>query len=140
MPLEYCRCVLEREQNYAIFYQKKIKRIKLLLLLGQETDTQDSTGNIINKAEEDKLNALDQTEVFTTIKSFIGDYAQIPPMFSAIKINGQKLYNLARRGEEVERPARQCKIVDITITDVDLPRVEMICYMFKRYLYQNFMS
>ena len=43
-----------------------------------------------------------------------------------IKINGQKLYNLARRGEEVERPARQCKIVDITITDVDLPRVEMI--------------
>ena len=101
---------------------EKDKTYKAVLLLGQETDTQDSTGNIINKAEEDKLNALDQTEVFATIKSFIGDYAQIPPMFSAIKINGQKLYNLARRGEEVERPARQCKIIDITITDVDLPR------------------
>ena len=102
---------------------EKDKTYKAVLLLGQETDTQDSTGNIINKAEEDKLNALDQTEVFTTIKSFIGDYAQIPPMFSAIKINGQKLYNLARKGEEIERPPRHCKIIDITITKIDLPRV-----------------
>lgn len=105
---------------------EKDKTYKAVLLLGQETDTQDSTGNIIHKADDESLENLDETKVFSTIKSFIGDYSQVPPMFSAIKINGQKLYNLARRGEVIERPARECKIIDITVTNVDLPRVEMI--------------
>lgn len=58
------------------------------------------------------------------MKSYIGDYEQIPPMFSAIKIGGEKLYNLARRGEVIERPARHCKIIDITVTKMELPRVD----------------
>lgn len=52
-------------------------------------------------------------------------YDQIPPMFSAIKIGGEKLYNLARRGEVIERPARHCRIIDITVTKMELPRVDL---------------
>lgn len=78
----------------------------------------------MKQASKEKLDALNEEKVFETIKSYIGDYDQIPPMFSAIKINGQKLYNLARQGEEIERPARHCKILNITVTKMDLPRVD----------------
>ena len=64
------------------------------------------------------------------IKSYIGEYDQIPPMFSAIKINGQKLYNLARKGEEIERPPRHCKIIDITITKIDFAKSKFSRNMF----------
>ena len=79
----------------------------------------------MKQASEESLNALTEEQVFETVKSFIGDYEQIPPMFSAIKIGGEKLYNLARRGEIIERPARHCKIIDITVTNINLPRVDM---------------
>lgn len=93
------------------------------MLLGTETDTQDTTGQITNQTPEEEVMKLSEEKVFDVIKSYIGEYDQIPPMFSAIKINGQKLYNLARKGEEIERPPRHCKIIDITITKIDLPRV-----------------
>lgn len=105
---------------------EKDKTYKAVLLLGKETDTQDSSGNVLNEADKDKLEALTETEVFAAVKSYIGDYDQIPPMYSAIKIDGKKLYDLARQGEVVERPARHCKILNITITAMELPRVEMI--------------
>ena len=104
---------------------EKDKTYNATLLLGTETNTQDTTGEVISQASEEELNALVEDKVFETIKSFIGDYEQIPPMFSAIKIGGEKLYNLARRGEVIERPARHCKIIDIVVTNIDLPRVEM---------------
>ena len=85
------------------------------MLLGTETDTQDTTGQITNQTPEEEVMKLSEEKVFDVIKSYIGEYDQIPPMFSAIKINGQKLYNLARKGEEIERPPRHCKIIDITI-------------------------
>lgn len=103
---------------------EKDKTYKATLLLGTVTDTQDTTGEVLKQASEEKLNSLNEETVFETIKSYIGDYDQIPPMFSAIKINGQKLYNLARQGEEIERPARHCKILNITVTKMDLPRVD----------------
>ena len=104
---------------------EKDKTYTATLLLGTETNTQDTTGKVIQQAEPDALAALSEEKVFETIKSFIGEYEQIPPMFSAIKINGQKLYNLARRGEVVERPARHCKILNITVTKMELPRVDL---------------
>lgn len=103
---------------------EKDKTYKATLLLGTVTDTQDTTGEVLEQASKEKLDALNEEKVFETIKSYIGDYDQIPPMFSAIKINGQKLYNLARQGEEIERPARHCKILNITVTKMDLPRVD----------------
>lgn len=102
---------------------EKDKTYKATMLLGTETDTQDTTGEVTSKIPDEEVLKLTEEKVFEVIKSYIGEYDQIPPMYSAIKINGQKLYNLARKGEEVERPARHCKIIDITITKIDLPRV-----------------
>lgn len=102
---------------------EKDKTYTTTMLLGTETDTQDTTGQITNQTPEEEVMKLSEEKVFDVIKSYIGEYDQIPPMFSAIKINGQKLYNLARKGEEIERPPRHCKIIDITITKIDLPRV-----------------
>lgn len=109
-----CSILSEKDKTYAA-----------TMLLGTETDTQDTTGQVICQAEKETLEALTEEKVFEYVKSFIGDYEQIPPMFSAIKIGGEKLYNLARRGETIERPARHCKIIDITVTKIDLPRVDM---------------
>lgn len=102
---------------------EKDKTYTATMLLGTETGTQDTTGQITNQTPEEEVMKLSEEKVFDVIKSYIGEYDQIPPMFSAIKINGQKLYNLARKGEEIERPPRHCKIIDITITKIDLPRV-----------------
>lgn len=103
---------------------EKDKTYKATLLLGTVTNTQDTTGEILKQAGKEELEVLNEEKVFRTIKSYIGEYDQIPPMFSAIKINGQKLYNLARQGEEIERTARHCRILDITVTKMELPRVE----------------
>lgn len=102
---------------------EKDKTYNATLLLGLDTDTQDTSGEVISKADTDSIMELSEDKVFETIKSYIGDYDQIPPMFSAIKIGGEKLYNLARRGEVIERPARHCRIIDITVTKMELPRV-----------------
>ncbi len=104
---------------------EKDKSYSATMLLGVTTNTQDMTGEVIKEADPEKLQAITENHVYEVVKSFIGEYDQIPPMFSAIKIKGQKLYELARRGEEIERPARRCKIIDITITKIDLPRVDM---------------
>ena len=92
---------------------EKDKTYNATLLLGLDTDTQDTSGEVISKADTDSIMELSEDKVFETIKSYIGDYDQIPPMFSAIKIGGEKLYNLARRGEVIERPARHCRIIYI---------------------------
>mgnify|MGYP003261432707 FL=1 len=76
---------------------EKDKTYTATMLLGIETDTQDTTGQITNQTPEEEVMKLSEEKVFDVIKSYIGEYDQIPPMFSAIKINGQKLYNLARR-------------------------------------------
>lgn len=104
---------------------EKDKTYNATLLLGLDTDTQDTSGEVISKADTDSIMELSEDKVFETIKSYIGDYDQIPPMFSAIKIGGEKLYNLARRGEVIERPARHCRIIDITVTKMELPRVDL---------------
>ncbi len=104
---------------------EKDKTYDAVLLLGTETNTQDTTGEVLNTAPKEKLSELKTEQVVEAVLNYIGDYEQIPPMFSAIKINGQKLYTLARKGEEIERPARHCKIIDIVIDKIELPRVYM---------------
>lgn len=104
---------------------EKDKTYNATLLLGLDTNTQDTSGEVISKADTDSIMELSEDKVFDTIKSYIGDYDQVPPMFSAIKIGGEKLYNLARRGEIIERPARHCRIIDITVTKMELPRVDL---------------
>ncbi len=100
----------------------KDKIYEAVLLLGEETDTQDTSGEII--AKKDTAHLAEET-VRETILSFIGDYEQVPPMYSALKVNGKKLYELAREGKVVERKARPVKILHIEILEMNLPRVRM---------------
>lgn len=100
----------------------KDKEYKAVLLLGKETDTQDISGEVINESEVN----VSEDEVRDSILSFVGDYEQVPPMYSALKVNGQKLCDLARKGVTVERKARPVTIHSIEITSINLPEVEMI--------------
>ena len=96
----------------------KTKTYRAVLHLGQETDTQDTTGVV----QAEYPVHVTEEEVRKAIVSFLGDYMQIPPMYSALKVNGKKLYELARQGKEVERQARPVQILDIQIESIDLPR------------------
>ena len=100
----------------------KDKEYKAVLLLGQETDTQDISGEVLNKSEV----MVAEEMVREAILSFVGMYEQVPPMYSALKVNGQKLCDLARKGITVERKARPVTIHQIKITNIDLPEVELV--------------
>lgn len=81
------------------------------LRLGMATDTQDITGSVIDTFDSVPTRA----EVETVLRQFCGEIEQIPPMYSAIKINGQKLYDIARRGGEVERRPRRITIHELSL-------------------------
>ncbi|MBE5866017.1 MAG: tRNA pseudouridine(55) synthase TruB [Lachnospiraceae bacterium] len=91
------------------------------LLLGVTTDTQDTTGEVLEKKSVEAT----EEEVREAVMSFVGPYAQVPPMYSALKVDGKKLYELARAGKEVERKARPVTIHEIEILEVKLPVVKM---------------
>lgn len=100
----------------------KDKTYRAVLLLGKTTDTQDLTGEVLNESDTYFLN---EKEVETAIQGFVGEYRQIPPMYSALKVNGKKLYELAREGKVIERKARTVYIREIRILSIELPRVTM---------------
>ena len=99
----------------------KDKQYEATLLLGKTTDTEDSSGQILSQRRVD----VTEEEVREAIMSFVGEYDQIPPMYSAIKVNGKKLYEMARQGLEVERQPRHVVIHDIEIQDIYLPYVKL---------------
>lgn len=93
--------------------------------LGVETDTQDMSGTILAEREPEG----DEEKVREAILSYIGEYDQLPPMYSALKVNGQKLCDLARAGKEVERKTRRIRIIHIEILEMNLPlvRIRVAC-------------
>lgn len=99
----------------------KEKIYEAVLLLGRETDTQDISGHVLS---EHKV-TVSEAEVKSVIKGFVGPYEQIPPMYSALKVDGKKLYELAREGRVIERKARPVEIYEIDILEMTLPRVRM---------------
>ena len=98
----------------------KSKTYQAVLLLGRRTDTQDISGACL---EERDTSGLAKETVRRAVESFLGDYMQTPPMYSALKVDGKKLYELAREGKTVERKARKVQIHRIEIRKMDLPRV-----------------
>ena len=68
---------------------------------------------------------MTETQVRDAVLQFVGEYDQVPPMYSALKVNGKKLYELAREGKTVERAARKVTIYEIEIEKIELPRVTM---------------
>ena len=99
----------------------KSKEYEAVMLLGVSTDTQDITGKFLEKRDTSNLNKDMVKEI---ILSFLGEYMQLPPMYSALKVGGKKLVDLAREGKEVKREPRAVYIFDIDIMDISLPEVK----------------
>ena len=95
------------------------KTYRAVLRLGIETDTQDMTGTVLRECA---VHVSEEAAV-ETVMGFQGTYEQIPPMYSALKVGGKKLYELARQGPEVERKARPVTIHEISVSEVELPRL-----------------
>ena len=89
------------------------------MLSGKTSDTQDASGTILTEKEV----TASKEEVREAVMSFVGTYDQIPPMYSALKVNGKKLYELARQGVEIERKPRTVEIHHIRIEEIALPYV-----------------
>lgn len=106
-----CDMLTERDKTY-----------ETVLLLGKITDTQDISGTVL---EERDAGSVTEEQVKECIRGFEGEYDQIPPMYSALKINGRKLYELAREGKTVERKSRRVTIHGIRILEIRLPRIRM---------------
>ena len=111
--------VLGRATKLVDLLTEKRKTYEALQHLGIETDTQDMTGEILSK----KPVTVSEEEVTAAIHSFLGEQQQIPPMYSALKVNGKKLYELAREGKTVERKARPVCFYEIEILEMKLPFV-----------------
>ncbi|SHI52232.1 tRNA pseudouridine(55) synthase TruB [Pseudobutyrivibrio xylanivorans] len=99
----------------------KDKVYECVMLLGVETDTYDMSGRILEKKSVD----VTEAQVQEALSAFVGDIMQVPPMYSALKINGKKLYELAREGKEVERKPRPVTIFSIDILSMKLPEVSI---------------
>ena len=97
------------------FAESQEKRYRAGLRLGLETDTQDITGHPIGGEKRD----VSVEELENVLASFRGEIEQIPPMYSAIKVKGQKLYEIARRGGEVERQPRRITIHELALLGRD---------------------
>ncbi len=94
-----------------IMAEKKSYRAEITF--GAETTTQDASGEVTERFDF----AYDEEKIREAVKGFIGKQMQLPPMYSAIKVNGKKLYELAREGKEVERKTREIEIFDIRIAE-----------------------
>lgn len=95
------------------FAENGRKVYEAVLLLGRVTDTQDTTGETL----EERAVTVTADDVRAALPRFLGEIEQIPPMYSAIKVNGQKLYDLARQGKEVARKPRRITIYDLALTE-----------------------
>ena len=100
-------------------FTDETKEYEAVMLLGRTYDTLDVTGSLL---EEREVMSTEE-DIRSAIRSFIGGYDQIPPMYSAKKVDGRKLYDIARSGGTVERRSVFVNIYDIRILSVDLPRV-----------------
>lgn len=101
-----CDMLTDKEKEYVAGFR-----------LGMTTDTQDISGKIL----ETKPVTVSSEEVEQCVRTFLGEQQQIPPMYSALKVNGKKLYELAREGKEVERKPRAITIYEIEMIESKLP-------------------
>lgn len=113
---------LNEATKVARFLQDMQKRYRVRLKLGQRTDTYDSEGTI---TEERDISSVTVDDIRETVSMFYGRITQKPPMYSAVKVGGEPLYKLARKGLEIERDDRMVEIYDLEIKDIDIPFVDL---------------
>lgn len=99
------------------YIQELPKEYEAVLLIGLATDTEDLTGEQLQKME---YVHLEEEDVKQVLYSFLGEINQTPPMYSAVKVDGKRLYELAREGKEIERKSRKVTIEEIDILDMNL--------------------
>ena len=110
-----CELIADRDKEYVA-----------VMRLGTVTDTQDMSGEVLRSIPDEEVTAMvTESGIEEAAACFRGKISQIPPMYSAVKINGKRLYQLARQGRTVERPAREVTIHELVITKVELPLVTM---------------
>lgn len=107
---------LGRATRVVEYLQELPKEYHAVLRLGYSTDTEDITGSVTETADEVHVT---KNEAIEALQSFMGPISQVPPMYSAVKINGKRLYELAREGKTVERKSRTVTIDEIEMTDFD---------------------
>lgn len=98
------------------------KEYRAVLTLGKATDTQDATGKVLRQQQVPELK---QADVEDTLKRFTGEIEQVPPMVSALKVNGQKLYKLARQGKEIQRSPRKVIINRLQLESFKPPDIAL---------------
>ena len=103
------------------FFEHAEKTYETVLLLGRITDTQDVTGTVL----AEKTVRLSPADIENVLPRFRGDILQVPPMYSALKVNGKKLYELARKGQEVERQPRPITVFELTNLGFDGTRLRL---------------
>lgn len=113
-------CIGQATKKSQEFMQSK-KIYETVMLLGKTTDTQDISGTVISESQD----FPDADRVREVIENFPREYDQIPPMYSAKKKNGKKLYELAREGKEIERDPVRVQLFGLGILDINIPRVKM---------------
>ena len=110
-----CELIADRDKEYIA-----------VMRLGIATDTQDMSGTVLEQiSDEEVLRLVTPQMVRETAAEFVGEISQIPPMYSAVKVDGKRLYEYARQGKTVERKARKITIFELEITSVELPLVTM---------------
>lgn len=110
-----CELIADRDKEYIA-----------VMRLGTVTDTQDMSGEVIRQvSDEEVIKTVTEEALRREMSHFTGKISQIPPMYSAVKVNGKRLYQLAREGKTVERAAREIQIHELEIQKIDLPRVTM---------------
>jgi tRNA pseudouridine55 synthase len=102
------------------FLEEEPKEYETVMKLGEETSTDDLTGKVTRRGSWEHVTP---ELIHTVFQNYLGRIRQIPPMFSALKLNGKPLYRLARKGIEVERKEREVKIFKLQIMEINLPRV-----------------
>ena len=103
-----CEMITDRDKEYTAE-----------MILGITTDTEDASGRVLKEQEV----RVSEEEIRSAVTSFVGENKQVPPMYSALKKDGVRLYDLARKGIEVEREARDITIYNIDIISVEIPKV-----------------
>ena len=109
------------------FFEHADKTYEAVLQLGVTTDTEDTTGTVL----EEKPVTVSEKQFLAVLEQFRGEIEQIPPMYSALKVNGQKLYDLARQGKEVERKSRKITIFRLECLSFDGASAKLLVHCSK---------
>ena len=103
------------------FFEHAEKTYETVLRLGITTDTEDISGTVLTQQEA----CVTEAQLEAVLQQFRGDILQVPPMYSALKVNGQKLYDLARKGKEVERQPRPITIHELTLLGMEAEGIRL---------------